>query len=98
MPYTSRKYIRWSNGTNRIVAEIPAPRIINRGISTRNSRIELIKQDNAVLKVNISRGIKIFVTRLGLPTMENMAAVVPLAKKRHARMPVNKYKTKFSWE
>jgi hypothetical protein len=84
------------NGTNRIVAEIPAPRIINRGISTRNSRIELIKLDTVILRVNISRGIKIFVTKLDLPTIEPMPEVVPLAKKRHAKMPVNKYKTKFS--
>jgi hypothetical protein len=40
--------------------------------------------------------MKIFVTKLDLPTIEPMAEVVPLAKKRHAKMPVNKYKTKFS--
>jgi hypothetical protein len=91
------KYSRWRIGTKRIVAEIPAPRIINRGMSTMNSRIELTKQDIAMLRVKISRGMKIFVTRLDLPTMEYMAAVVPLAKKRQTKMPVNRYKTKFSW-
>jgi len=49
------------------------PNISRRGISTRNSRRELINADSTTLNVSISRGMYIFVTRLDLPTIEDMA-------------------------
>ena len=90
------KYNAWITGNSKIVNDRDAPNINKSGINTTNSRIELTKADITILKVRTSRGIKILVTRLGLPTIEPMATIVPFAKKRHAIIPIKRYKAKCS--
>jgi hypothetical protein len=85
-----------SKGNRIIVNEGITPKITRSGINTRNSSRELTNADNTVLRVNISRGINILVTRLAFPTIEDIATDVPIAKKRHVVMPINKYNAKCS--
>lgn len=90
------KYSACSIGNSKIVADSDTPNIINNGINTTNSSIELMKADIARLKGSISLGMYTFVTRVGLPTIEDMAVIVPFARKRQAIIPIKRYNAKCS--
>jgi hypothetical protein len=77
-------------GKSSIVAVNEAPNIIIKGISTANSSVELINADIVMLKVSTSRGIYILVTRLDFPTIEPIAVVVPICRKRHVMIPISR--------
>jgi hypothetical protein len=55
-----------------------------------NSRIELINADIVMLNVRISLGMYILLTRLGFPTIEVIAVIVPFARKRQAMIPIKR--------
>ena len=69
--------------------DICPPSIMARGSSTANSRVELIRLEATLLQVRSHRGMYTLVTRFGLPTMENRAELVPLAKKRQVMIPIS---------
>jgi hypothetical protein len=82
-----KKKIPWAIGKKKIYGEIFTPKKKRSGIRTQNSRRELIKQESVVDNTRIWRGMKIFVTRLDLPTMEPIVVVVPFARNLHAIRP-----------